>query len=93
MKSSKVSIKTMSTPASLSFKGQATKHTTVKRSIAIFAGKAKVLLFKPRLFLIKITVIFGNLKVLKEAKENQDCAEYNFIFGIFVVVQIFLKPV
>ena len=30
MKSSKVSIKTRSTPASLSFKGQATKHTTVK---------------------------------------------------------------
>ena len=34
MKSSKVSIKTRSTPASLSFKGQATKHTTVKWSIA-----------------------------------------------------------
>ena len=33
MKSSKVSIKTRSTPASLSFKGQATKHTTVKWSI------------------------------------------------------------
>ena len=29
-KSSKVSIKTRSTPASLSFKAQATKHTTVK---------------------------------------------------------------
>ena len=29
-KSSKVSIKTRSTPASLSFKGQVTKHTTVK---------------------------------------------------------------
>ena len=33
MKSSKVSIKTRSTSASLSFKGQATKHTTVKWSI------------------------------------------------------------
>ena len=33
MKSSEVSIKTRSTPASLSFKGQATKHTTVKWSI------------------------------------------------------------
>ena len=33
MKSSKVSIKTRSTPASLSFKGQASKHTTVKSSI------------------------------------------------------------
>ena len=33
MKSSKVSIKTRSTPASLSFKGQATKHTTVKWSM------------------------------------------------------------
>ena len=33
MKSSEVSIKTRSTPSSLSFKGQATKHTTVKWSI------------------------------------------------------------
>ena len=33
MKSSKVSIKTRSTPASLSIKGQATKHATVKWSI------------------------------------------------------------
>ena len=33
MKSSKVSIKTRSTPASLSFKGQATKQETVKWSI------------------------------------------------------------
>ena len=33
MKSSEGSIKTRSTPASLSFKGQATKHTTVKWSI------------------------------------------------------------
>ena len=32
-KSSEVSIKTRSTPASLSFNGQATKHTTVKWSI------------------------------------------------------------
>ena len=32
-KSSEVSIKTRSPPASLSFKGQATKHTTVKWSI------------------------------------------------------------
>ena len=43
MKSSKVSIKTRSTPASLSFKGQATKHTTVKWSITervvILSGK------------------------------------------------------
>ena len=33
MKSSEVSIKTRSTPASLSFQGQATKHRTVKWSI------------------------------------------------------------
>ena len=33
MERSEVSIKTRSTPASLSFKGQATKHTTVKWSI------------------------------------------------------------
>ena len=32
-KSSEVSIQTRSPPASLSFKGQATKHTTVKWSI------------------------------------------------------------
>ena len=36
-KSSEVSIKTRSTPASLSFNGQATKHTTVKWSAHIFA--------------------------------------------------------
>ena len=35
MKSSKVSIKTRSTPASLSFKGPATKHITVKWSIML----------------------------------------------------------
>ena len=35
-KSSEVSIKTRSTPASLSFKGQATKHTTVKWSNIMF---------------------------------------------------------
>ena len=55
--------------------------------IAIFARKSiKVLLFKPRLFLIKITYICWlmlMLKVLKQAKENYDCEEYNFIFGIF----------
>ena len=33
MKTSEVSIKTRSTPASLSFKGQVTRHTTVKWSI------------------------------------------------------------
>ena len=33
-KSSEVSIKTRLTPASLSFKGQATKHTIVKLSVA-----------------------------------------------------------
>ena len=33
MKNSEVSIKTSSTPASLSFKGQVTRHTTVKWSI------------------------------------------------------------
>ena len=35
-KSSEVSIKTRSTPASLSLKGQATKHTIVKWSITTF---------------------------------------------------------
>ena len=57
MKSSKVSIKTRSTPASLSFKGQATKHTTVKWSIVNFTitfgikyrqkGTTSVLLAQP----------------------------------------------
>ena len=44
MKSCKVSIKIRSTPASLSFKGQATKHTTVKWSIALDSGKGFVLI-------------------------------------------------
>ena len=35
MKRSEVSIKTRSTPASLSFKGQGTKHTTVKWCIFV----------------------------------------------------------
>ena len=35
-KGSEVSIKTRSLPASLSLKGQATKHTTVKWSILLF---------------------------------------------------------
>ena len=35
MKSSEVSIKTRLTPASLSFKGQATRHTTVKWSTGV----------------------------------------------------------
>ena len=39
MKSSEVSIKTRSTPASLSFKGQATKHTTAKWSIQTWGGE------------------------------------------------------
>ena len=37
IKRSEVSIKTRSTPASLSLKGQATKHTTVKWSIASYS--------------------------------------------------------
>ena len=35
-KRSEVSVKTRSTPASLSFKGQATKHTTVKCLFGVF---------------------------------------------------------
>ena len=53
MESSKVSIKRRSTPASLSFKGQATKQTTVKVSIeatthwweAMFSGTTVVVQF------------------------------------------------
>ena len=43
MKSSEVSIKTRSTPASLSFRGQATKHTTVKWSIVRIHSLAKTM--------------------------------------------------
>ena len=42
-KSSEVSIKTRSTPASLSFNGQATKHTTVKWSIRNICRNRKYL--------------------------------------------------
>ena len=49
MKSSKVSIETRSIPGSISFKGQATKHTSVNWSIQVvrkslnFLDKALVL--------------------------------------------------
>ena len=43
MKRSEVSIKTRSTPASLSFKGQATKHRTVKWSIEILGTQILIL--------------------------------------------------
>ena len=46
MKSSKVSIKTRSTPASLSFKGQATKQTTVKWSIDITSGHSEQIILQ-----------------------------------------------
>ena len=45
MKSSEVSIKTMSTPASLSFKGQATKQETVKWSIVTLQLKNSAVVF------------------------------------------------
>ena len=50
VKSSEVSIKTRSTPASLSFNGQATKHTTVKWSIVdtLLASSATLKSVKPR---------------------------------------------
>jgi len=44
-KGSEVSIKTRSTPASLSYKGQGTKHTTVKWSIVscvVYVGTGEV---------------------------------------------------
>ena len=41
-KRSEVSVKTRSTPASLSFKGQATKHTTVKWPISENVKRADV---------------------------------------------------
>ena len=47
MKSSKISIKTRSTPASLSFKGQATKHTTVKWSILCPGGPEVIIATYP----------------------------------------------
>ena len=46
---------------------------------AILAGKAKILLCKPMLFLITITVIFGHLYLcFMQAKENQDCKKYGY---------------
>ena len=36
MKSSEVSIRTRSRPASFSFKGQTTKHTTVRLMVSIY---------------------------------------------------------
>ena len=44
MKSSQVSIKTRSTPASLSFKGQVTRHTTVNWSITYISLALEILL-------------------------------------------------
>ena len=49
MKRSKVSIKTRSTPASLTFKGQATKHTTVKWSIGHFGKYHNTLCLSPQI--------------------------------------------
>ena len=43
-KNSEVSIKTKSTPASLSFKGQPTKHTTVKWSFVTTLQLSHILL-------------------------------------------------
>ena len=47
-KSSEVSIKTRSTPDSLSFKGQATKHTIVKLSMA------RLLNFAPQIVAVRL---------------------------------------
>ena len=47
MKRSEVSTKTRSTPASLSLKGQATKHTTVKWSIAKWRFVASDIYWQP----------------------------------------------
>ena len=53
-KSSEISIKTRSTPASLSFIGQVTKHTTVKWTIAIFhLSQIRDKLFKRRIHKLK----------------------------------------
>lgn len=59
-KSSEVSIKSRSMPASLSFKGQATKHTTVKSSIALVAWVSpkslKILLYTKLHYIKKASV-------------------------------------
>ena len=56
MKSSKLSIKTRSTPASLSFKGQVTKHTTVKWSILEYQQPKELSSF---------SFIYNNLRIAK----------------------------
>ena len=56
-KSSEVSIKTRSPPASISFKGQATKHTTVEWSIL------KVLQFVLSIYSRSIIIAMINEKV------------------------------
>ena len=43
MKSSEVSVKTRSTPASLTIQGQVTKDTTVKWSITVCTAQSRVL--------------------------------------------------
>ena len=56
-KSSEVSIKTKSPPVSLSFKGQATKHTTVKWSIAHKSSSMLLEICCPKISAIEAVMI------------------------------------
>ena len=67
MKSRKVCIKTKSTPASLSLKGQGTKHTTVKWSIINY--KMKLLFWKRWHFVdLPLNFLFRDIKYLKHTQ-------------------------
>ena len=57
MKRSEVSIKTSSTPASLSFKGQATKHTTVKWSIQGKSGVSQLVVISSPLGIAEMSTV------------------------------------
>ena len=70
MKSSEVSIKTRSTPASLSFKGQATKYTTVKWSILSDVGQNGVAVKTFQGILLRILVILLVLIIIVIITKN-----------------------
>ena len=59
MKSSEVSIKTRSTPASLTIQGQVTKDTTVKWSVTVRTAQSRVLF---SFFVLNLLMLhFGNI--------------------------------
>ena len=96
MKSSKVSIKTRSTPASLSFKGQATKHTTAKWCIVICLQVQCQI--KEILCCIKFVPIFISFKLkcrchcIKQTNTST-CAKYIVLLFTDMMLVCKLAPV